>query len=148
MTNREQKVKELMEGFQSLKQHEPFHSMGSGALPRITPAQWRILILIEGQGQSTVKGLASMLSITSSAATQLIDGLVESGYVLRETSKEDRRVVSLTLSKKTKAQVEKMKKHVLHKFLDFFEVLNDREFNQYLLLTQKIVERFSKHTTI
>ncbi len=37
-----------------------------------------------------------------------------------------------------------MKKHVLQKFLELFGVLSDKEFDQYLLLNKKIVERFSK----
>lgn len=96
-------------------------------------------MFIEERGESTVKDVAKALGITSSAATQLVDGLVSSGYVNRKTDEEDRRAVALTLSKKTKEHVNKMKKQGIQKFLTLFKVLNDKEFNQYLELNKKIV---------
>ncbi len=102
MTHREEKVKELMEILQSLKHHRTFRSVECMGLPRITPAQWGVLMRIEELGTSTVKGVAADLGITSSAATQLIDGLVTSDYVIREINKQDRRTVVVSLSKRRK----------------------------------------------
>ncbi len=144
MTNRKQKIQELMENFQSLKRTMVFRAPGAVNMPRITPSQWGVLMFLEQSNESTVKEVAKALGITSSAATQLIDGLVTSKYIVRETFEEDRRTVILTLSKKTKAQVDKMKKEGLQKFLKLFEVLNNKEFDQYILLNKKIVERLLK----
>lgn len=141
MTNRKQKIEELMENFQSLRRTMVFQATPSMKIPRITPSQWGVLMFIEQRVESTVKDVARALGITSSAATQLIDGLVVSGYVTRGTQAKDRRVVILTLSKTTKVQVDKMKKEGLQKILKFFEVLSDKEFNQYVVLNKKIVER-------
>jgi len=139
MSSRKQKIELLMADFQSLKRAMAFQMARSASIPRITPSQWGALMFIEARGESTVKDVAKALSITSSAATQLVDGLVSSGYVARETHAKDRRAVALTLSKKTKAQVDKMKRQSIQKFLKFFEVLNDKEFNQYLALNKKII---------
>jgi MarR family transcriptional regulator, organic hydroperoxide resistance regulator len=144
MTNRKQKIEELMENFQALKRTMVFHTVHSIKVPRITPSQWGVLMLVEQHIGITVKDVAKMLSITSSATTQLIDGLVANGYIMRKTSVKDRRTVILTLSNKTKTQVEKMKKEGLQKFLKLFEGLNDKEFNQYILLNKKIVEKLLK----
>ena len=141
--NREQKIKELMEGLQSLKRSMKFHSIGAGKIPRITPSQWGALMIIDGRKESTIKDIANALNITSSATTQLVDGLVANGYVIRKENAEDRRQVSLTLSNKTKTQVESMKKQFNKKFLKFFEVLDDKEFDQFVLLCKKIFERHS-----
>jgi DNA-binding MarR family transcriptional regulator len=140
MNNRKQKIEELIENFHSLRRKMMFHASGNTKLPRITPSQWGVLMFIEQQGKSTVKDVARALSITSSATTQLIDGLVASKYIMRETSIKDRRTVILTLSKNTKTQVDKMKKEGLRKFIKLFEVLNDKELDQYILLNKKIVE--------
>jgi DNA-binding MarR family transcriptional regulator len=121
-----------------------FRPSGTLKIPRITPSQWGVLMFIEEHGKSTVVDVAKALNITSSATTQLVDGLVASGYVMRETQIKDRRAVVLTLSKKTKTVVDKMKKKALQNFLNFFEVLNDKEFDQYILLNKKITERFLK----
>jgi DNA-binding MarR family transcriptional regulator len=144
MTNRKQKIEELMENFQSLKRTMVFHATPSMKIPRITPSQWGVLRFVLQRGESTVKDVAKALGITSSAATQLIDGLVINGYVTRGELTEDRRKVTLTLSNKTKKQVEKMKKQALQKFLKFFEVLNDKEFDQYILFNKKIVKKLLK----
>lgn len=139
MNSRKQKVEEFLSDLKLLKRAMTFRMAGSAKIPRITPSQWGALMCIEEQGESTVKDVAKALGITSSAATQLVDGLVSNGYVAREVHAEDRRRVTLTLSKKTRAHVEKMKKLSTQKFLDFFKVLNDREFNHYLALNKKII---------
>ena len=139
MPSRRQKVKELLVDLQSLRRAMALRMVGSTNTPRITPSQWGVLVFIEDHGESTVKDVAKALGITSSAATQLIDGLVSNKYIAREMHVEDRRAVVLTLSKKTKAHVDKMKKQGIQKFLKLFEVLNDEEFNQYLVLNKKIV---------
>ena len=144
MATRKQKVEELLADLQSLRRTMVFRMPISATMPRVTPSQWGVLMLIEQQGSGTVKDLARALGVTSSAATQLVDGLVSSRYLMRKPSAEDRRTIQLTLSQKSKTQVEKMKKQALQKFLKLFEVLNDKEFDQYLLLNKKIVEKFSK----
>lgn len=144
MENRKNKIKELLENLGSLRRHMTFCSTDSGKMPRITPSQLEVLMFVEQYGESTVKDVAKALGITSSAATQLIDGLVTSGYVIRGEHTEDRRKVILMLSNKTKKQVEKMKNQGIQQFLKFFKVLNDKEFDQYILLNKKIVEKFLK----
>ena len=140
MTNRKQKIEELLADLQSLRRTMTFRVAGSAKAPRITPSQWGVLMLVEQRGESTVKDVARALGMTSSAATQLVDGLVRSRYLMRETYAKDRRTVTLTLSKKTKAQVDKMKKQALQRFLRIFAVLNDTEFNQFFALNKKIVQ--------
>lgn len=144
MINRKQKVEELLENIHSLRRTMVFHTSPIVKIPRITSSQWGVLMFVEHRSESTVKDVAKALGISSSATTQLIDGLVASGYIMRKTSTLDRRTVILTLSKKTKTQVDKMKKEGLQKFLKLFEVLNDKEFDQYILLNKKIVEKLFK----
>jgi DNA-binding MarR family transcriptional regulator len=142
MSNRKQKIENFLKDLQSLKHAMAFRMAGPAKIPRITPSQWGVLMIIKESVESTVKDVAKSLGITSSAATQLVDGLVKSGYLIRKTSTLDRRIVKLTLSKKTKTQVDKMKKQGIQKFLKIFEVLSDEEFDQYLALSKKIVQGF------
>ncbi len=144
MASRKQKIEDLIENFHSLRRTMIFHAGAGVKIPRITPSQWGVLMFIEQKGKSTVKDVANAMGITSSAATQLVDGLVLSRYITREASTEDRRTVILALSAKVKAQVEKMKKEGLQKFIKLFEALSDKELDQYILLNKKIVERIFK----
>jgi DNA-binding MarR family transcriptional regulator len=146
--NRKQKIEELLVDLQLLKRTMMFRMSESVKIPRITPSQWGVLMFIGQCGKSTVKDVAKALGITSSAATQLVDGLVTSEYLTKETYAEDRRIAVLILSKKSKKQVERMKKHALQGFLKLFEVLNDEEFNQYSGLNKKIAQRLLSHKVL
>jgi DNA-binding MarR family transcriptional regulator len=149
MKDRKQKVEELLTDLRALRRTTAFGSAGSAKVPRITPSQWGVLMHIEQHEKSTVKDISQTFKISSSAATQLADGLVKSGYIERNISSEDRRITTLTLSQKSKSQIAQMKKHALQKFLTLFKVLNDREFEQYLALTKKLVTAsFPKKTSL
>ena len=143
MTNRKRQIEELLEGMASMKRNMPFRGIESNKMPRITPSQWGVVMLMGQRGKASIKEVADALHMTSSAVTQLVDGLVENGYVEREERAEDRRGVVLTLSKKTKSQIEKMKGQMVKKFLEVFEVLTDEEFDQFCALQKKISTRFS-----
>ena len=140
MTNRKQKIKELLDSLSLLKRNMAFRGINFEKRPRITPSQWGVLMLIGQRTETSVKDVASILSISSSATTHLVDGLVRSGYVVRKERVKDRRAVILALSKKTRSQVEKMKKQAARKFLKIFNILTDREFNQYCAINRKIAQ--------
>ena len=142
MINRKQKIQELLIDLQSLRRTMALRSAKSAEMPRITPSQWGVLMLLEQKGSSNIKDVATSFSVTSSAATQLVDGLVTSGYVLRKTHAKDRRSVTLTLSKKSATQLAKIKKHAAERFLTLLESLNDAEFTQYVALNKKIAQGF------
>lgn len=142
MTDRKKQVEELMEGFMSLKHRAALKKRAAKTGPRITPAQWSVVMYLRNHGACTVKDIAAAFSITSSAATQLVDGLVKSGYVSRKASARDRRAVELTLSRKTFEHVEAMKKMAVAEFLQLFKALSDEEFKQYCALNKKITAGF------
>lgn len=146
MTNRKEKFEEFLKGFQSLRRTMAFKPVGPQKMPRITPSQWGVLMLLQ-ERDASVKDVAESLQVSSSAATQLVDGLVKSGYVQRDEHAEDRRAVALTLTKKTKEHIETMKSHASAKFLKMFEGLNDKEFNQYVALNRKIISTFLAGTS-
>jgi DNA-binding MarR family transcriptional regulator len=139
MLSRKQKIETLLEDLKLLRRTMTFRVAGSANIHKITPSQWGVLMFVEQRGTVTVKDAAKALGITSSAATQLIDGLVSNGYVTRGTDPVDHRIVTLTLSKKSKNHVDIMKRIALQRFLKIFKVLNDKEFDQYLALNKKIV---------
>ena len=66
----------------------------------ITPRQYLLLLQIAGAEESTttISALVETLSLTQSAVTELVQRAEQSGYVQREGSKTDGRVVHLTLT--------------------------------------------------
>lgn len=144
MASRKEKVEELMEGFMSLKHRAVLTARAGKTGPRITPAQWGVVMFMRNHAACTVKEIAKAFSVTSSAATQLVDGLVKSGYVVRKVDARDRRSVILTLSRKTMEHMEVMKRMAVAEFMELFKALSDKEFNQYCALNKKIVRGLSE----
>jgi MarR family transcriptional regulator, organic hydroperoxide resistance regulator len=103
----------------------------------ITYSQWLVLNLVRKNNRISIKDIAALLDITSSAATQTVDGLVNRGLVSRKRSRTDRRVLEITLSKKS---VEHLKR-CFSKASLVFDVLNNDELMQYCRLTGKIAGR-------
>jgi len=64
----------------------------------VSVAQVRVLVHLNEYGPQTMGTLAEGLRITTPSATGLINPLVEMGYVVRERSERDRRVVTVDLS--------------------------------------------------
>jgi DNA-binding MarR family transcriptional regulator len=141
MTSRTQAIEEFLSDLQSLKQLISFKGGLAALASRITPSQCSLLLFIEQHSGCSVKDAAHALGISSSATTQLADTLVESGYVLRKASEQDRRTVTLTLSKKSMGEVARMKRFARQEFINVFKVLNDTEFKQYILLTKSLITR-------
>lgn len=75
---------------------------------KITFSRIRVLTyLAQAQGeQVSIRDLAEELGVTSGGVSQMIDSLVKSDMVCRTTSKEDRRVVYLSISESAKKRLE------------------------------------------
>ena len=143
MINRKPKIKELLDDMIPMQKNMNFRGLNITNMPRITPAQMGVIMFIDKHNSASVKDIATALCTTSSAITQLVNELVDNGYLNRETRLEDHRVVTLTISKKIKGQLKIIKERVIESFIKKFEVLTDREFNQYIALQNKIIKGFS-----
>lgn len=106
----------------------------------IPPGQMGVVFALEQFQPLTVKEVAQKLAISSSAATQLVDILVEKGVILRSPHPSDRRKVCLTLSPKITKEMRQVKGRATEHMRNVFGVLSDAEFAQYLRLTRKVVE--------
>ena len=75
---------------------------------KITFSRIRVLTyLAQAQGeQVSIRDLAEELGVTSGGVSQMIDSLVKSDMVCRTTSKEDRRVVYLSISESAKKRLD------------------------------------------
>jgi DNA-binding MarR family transcriptional regulator len=141
MNTRAQKMEGLLENFRLV--HRTVGSRASLS-DDITPAQWGVLMFIEQHGSCSLRAVAEALGISSPAATQLTDGLVDAGLVARRGSTRDRRTVELTLSGKARSRVRTARRKVIQTFLGAFKILTDAEFDRYCALTRKIAGTMQK----
>lgn len=138
MPTRKKQLEELFENFQVIKRSLMNCPKNMHKTHRITPSQWMVLRMIDQKKETTVKTLAGILSISSSATTQLVDALVKKGYISRKESPKDRRSILLNLTLKTKKKFAGMKKEAIQQLSEIFKVLTNMELEKYLELNKKI----------
>ncbi len=107
----------------------------------ITYAQMIILSLVKEHEGLSLKELAGILGITSSAATQQVNNLVKRGALVREESNADRRFIKIRLSGEMDKQVEVFEAKFMDQFPQFFTELNDEELALYCKLNGRIVKQ-------
>ncbi len=144
MANRKKLIEEIMASINAMKNKMQFKIMQEGSKDRITHSQWFVLCFIDQYKNLGIKEISKMLCITSSAATQLVDGLVESGYVERKTNSDDRRSLQLALSSKGKKNIVMMKKQHIKTMEAVFSALSDKELETYNTLHKKILNEVIK----
>jgi DNA-binding MarR family transcriptional regulator len=74
---------------------------------RVSLSQYMAMRAISDVDTVGSRKLGDMLHITSGAVTQVIDSLVEGGYVIRRTDSHDRRITTVSL---TEAGIDKLEK--------------------------------------
>jgi len=145
MAHPTKELQELLEGFHSLKRALEVKSgtcmFGDYA---ITNAQWLALDVIGRTENASIKDICSVLGVTSSAATQVVNDLVAAGLVQKRPSAKDARAVAVSLSPKTKKVLAQFRTGMLQNMSKLFSVLTKEEFETYRALHTKLVTSFTK----
>jgi DNA-binding MarR family transcriptional regulator len=110
----------------------------------ITYTQMIILDFVKENEGISIKKLAGTMGITSSAATQQVNHLVKKGYLVREESNIDRRLVKIRLSGEVDKQSEVIKNSFLEQLFPFFAGMTDEELTLYCELNNKIVKQIQQ----
>lgn len=143
MVTRTQLIEEILYSFHAIRSITKSRALHLGHQNHITHSQWFVLIMIEHSKKTSIKDIAEKMEISSSAATQFVDGLVQSGYVIRQEAPEDRRSVRLELSPKGKKHIATSKEKRIAEMAEIFEALTDRELEELVRLHKKITSKFS-----
>lgn len=139
MTKRRKVIEDLLQNMHAMR-HKIMVGYAGRKEIAITPSQSFVLRFAAKNNPTNVKAVAETLHITSSAATQLIDGLVDNGYLVRRGSPHDRRVVAVSLSGKAKKLFKEFEKQGLLKMTELFNALTDEELSRYAALNKKIAD--------
>ncbi|AHB14200.1 MULTISPECIES: MarR family winged helix-turn-helix transcriptional regulator [Dehalococcoides] len=105
--------------------------------------QMMVLRAVEKNEGTGIKDLANLLSISPSAVTQIVDGLVEKGLLTREIDLKDRRAISLSITAAASDRIAEIKKQTAVKVISAFEVLSDDELATFALLNKKLAEKIT-----
>jgi len=78
----------------------------AGAEERVTLRQFRMLVLLAGQGETNLVTLADRLAVNPSTALRMVDRLVDAGFMARRVNPASRREVLLQLTQAGKDLVD------------------------------------------
>jgi DNA-binding MarR family transcriptional regulator len=112
-----------------------------------TRSQLEALCMLHHKGTMGVKELADQQGVSSSATTQLVDHLVEHGFLDRSPDVKDRRSVRLRLSRKGKTIIDSWRKEQEERMLALLSPLSDKELAKFLQLASKITKYFTSLNT-
>lgn len=104
-----------------------------------TPSQWCVLAFLYEHPDLSIKDIAKHMHCSSSAATQMVDGLVEKKSVQRKVHPKDKRSICLSLSPAMKRDMQRLHKQKLQHLSQLFHSLSDAEVAQFAKTTQKLV---------
>jgi DNA-binding MarR family transcriptional regulator len=137
MKNRRRLIENIFENFYAIRQKIASELNLSFDEMQLTYSQWLVLNLVRKNKSINIKDLAELLGITSSAATQIVDGLVNKGLLSRKRSKIDRRVLEIALFKKS---INRFRRG-MNKISLIFDVLDDDELLKFCELNSKIAAK-------
>jgi DNA-binding MarR family transcriptional regulator len=139
MKKRKKIMEEIMVDFQAVGNKIQTKVLQSENDSLVTFSQWFVLSIIEQHCNIGIKEISKMLGISSSAITQLVDGLVDKKYVERKDNPKDRRALQLKLSINGKKYIIIKKKEHMKNIVKLFDVFSDKELMILLKLHKKML---------
>jgi DNA-binding MarR family transcriptional regulator len=107
----------------------------------ITEVQLMILYTLWKKENIRLNDLAEKLNLSNSNVSGTVDRLVNSGLVVREISKHDRRAVILSLTDKGRETIKKAFNHesvLIQRLKRIEQAFNEEEILQYLSIQRKM----------
>ncbi len=142
--NRNKQIEDILGSFRTINQ--AMTKLAPTFLKKlgITTNQMIILSLIKKNEGLSIKELAERMDITSSGATQQVNNLVKKGYLVREESNLDRRLVNIRISEEMDKKIDTVKTSLLEQLHTFFSEMNDEELELVRRLTDRIVDHIQQ----
>ncbi|MDD4956062.1 MAG: MarR family transcriptional regulator [Candidatus Omnitrophica bacterium] len=106
----------------------------------ITLPQVIILEAIAEKGSCNMGELATVLELSMGSVTGIVDKMIEQGFVKRERSVEDRRIVHVVCLEKGRKALDVIGNTRVNAVSGMFEILDNAEKKEYLRILKKIYE--------
>jgi DNA-binding MarR family transcriptional regulator len=113
---------------------------------RLTPAQLRVLQIIDERHSVTPKALATQMGVTQASVTSLVDKLVARGMVVRLPSKADGRQINVVVTETGRAMVEDAPDALQQRYVRAFEALKDWEQAQLIASLERVATMLDADT--
>lgn len=141
MKQRSERIETIFQNFRAIKREFSHGSRFSNRHFGMTMTQASVLMLLMHDGRKTMGEIATALGVSKSAASQLLEGLIEKGFVERTQDGDDKRVVFTALSRKGLRHLKRARERGGQRMGQLFDLLDDTELEQIEAITTKLVER-------
>lgn len=102
------------------------------------------MLMIDRHGEVIMSQIAEYTNIPMSTATGMVDRLVRNGYLKRERSESDRRIVVIKLTESGKSLISQMKKVALEYIKLVYDSLDEEERFLLTKVFMKVVDIISR----
>ncbi len=106
----------------------------------VTPAQLRVLQIVEEKGGTTPTALSSQMTVSQATITALVDKLVARGMVERVSSELDRRQTNVVMTPLGQKTLENAPDALQQRYVQAFSKLADWEQAQLVSSLERIAE--------
>ncbi len=97
------------------------------------------MLLVERQGEMIMSQIAEYINLPMSTTSGIVDRLVRSGYLRRERSEEDRRIVVIKLAEEGKLIIGRLKETILEYINKISQSLTEEEIQLLIKIFHKII---------
>lgn len=112
----------------------------------LNKAQVEVLYVLSSRSIH-IKDISHVLMITSSSASQLIEGLVQKGYVIRKEVSEDRRSIEVQMTVEGRKKFGNFRKAHLKRMQSLFESITDEQLEKFIAITEILLENTKKKSS-
>lgn len=102
------------------------------------------MLLVDKHGEIIMSQIADYINVSMSTANGVVERLVKSGYLTRDRSDIDRRIVLIRLTDKGKKLVEQLKSTIFQYVQLIYESLDDEERKLIFKIFNKVVDILNK----
>ena len=138
--NRNQLIEQLLDDVRATVRRISIAARSDADKAAIPRSQAYVMHLVCEHPGMSVKEVARAMDISASAATQLVEILVSDGDLERQPSQQDRRVVTLAISRQGKERYQKFKAFQLARIHPLMESLTDEELTEFGRIHRKLLD--------
>ena len=106
----------------------------------LTPVEFKCIRNLLNNDFIQVKDLAKFMDLTPARVTNLLNSLEKKGYVIREISPNDRRIIEVKLTKKGKEFAKDLEKRYIEFHKELLNIIDDKNKLESLLYSLKVFQ--------
>lgn len=124
-----------------------FHDLGRQhpAGERLSMRQFQALIILHASGQLTLSQFCEKLTLAPSTGTELVNRMIELGFIEKGAEKRDQRLATLSVSLKGIELLEQRREALTEMFTRFLGPFNAEDKLQFVSCFEKVWELIAKY---